>query len=195
MGHQGVIWGISPCQKYPCLKSDARRGPRHVPVGRGEGAVVSTCMQGEQWCSTRSSARTSCAAARLRTSEMGPMQSTKLIWSRYAQRQVFEGATAANSRAEPLSRDFSPDEGGHQASSGCHQGFFSHQGVIRGHQGVIKGSSSGHQGVISGSSRSHQGSSGVIRGDFSPKCSPAPLMPTTSASSGLPLGSRLMSWT
>ena len=82
--------------------------------------MVSTCMQGEQWCSTRSSARTSCAAARLRTSEMGPMQSTKLIWSRYAQRHVFEVATASNSRAEPLSRDFSPDEGGHQASSGGH---------------------------------------------------------------------------
>ena len=142
MGHQGVIWGISPCQKYPCLKSDARRGPRHVPVGRGEGAVVSTCMQGEHWCSTRSSARTSCAAARLRTSEMGPMQSTKLIWSRYAQRQVFEVATASNSRAEPLSRDFSPDEGGHQASSGCHhESSGGHQGSSGCHQWVITGSS------------------------------------------------------
>jgi hypothetical protein len=86
MGHQGVLKHISPCQRCPCPRSDARRGPRHAPVGKGgavvstcmhahaqdpvldevlgthlrgreEGAVVSTCMHGEHECSTRSSAR------------------------------------------------------------------------------------------------------------------------------------------
>ena len=102
--------------------------------------------------------RTSCAAARLRTSEMGPMQSTKLVWSRYAHRHVLEMTNASKSRAEPSSRDFSPDDG-------------DHQGVIRassgGHQGVISASSVRHQCVISASSVRHQSveaSSGVIRG-------------------------------
>jgi len=110
--------------------------------------------------------RTSCAAARLRTSEMGPMQSTKLVWSRYAHRHVLEMTNASKSRAEPSSRDFSPDDGDHQgvirASS------VRHQGVIRAssgrHQGVISASSVRHQCVISASSVRHQASSGVIRG-------------------------------
>jgi hypothetical protein len=145
---------------------------------------------------------------------------------------------ASKSRAEPSSRDFSPDDGDHQgvirASSGVIRGPVEtsrlmmetirassghHQGVIRAssgrHQGVINASSVSHQGVIRASSgvksrpvatsrlmmetiRGHQW---VIRrhqrssGDFSPKCSPAPLVPMTSPSSGLPFGSRLMSWT
>jgi hypothetical protein len=125
--------------------------------------------------------RTSCAAARLRTSEMGPMQSTKLVWSRYAHRHVLEMTNASKSRAEPSSRDFSPDDGDHQGvirassgghqcvirvSSGCHQGVIRvssgrHQGVIRVssgcHQGVIRASSGCHQGVIRVSSGCHQG--------------------------------------
>jgi hypothetical protein len=146
-GNQGIINGSSggpqahltlPKVPMPKIRCSTRSSARTCGEGgrRGEhlhawGARVLDEVIGTP--------RTSCAAARLRTSEMGPMQSTKLVWSRYAHRHVLEMTNASKSRAEPSSRDFSPDDGDHQGSS------------VR-HQGVIRGSSGRHQGVISGTS-------------------------------------------
>jgi hypothetical protein len=198
-GNQGILNGSSggpqahltlPKVPMPKIRCSMRSSARTCGEGgrRGEhlhawGARVLDEVLGTP--------RTSCAAARLRTSEMGPMQSTKLVWSRYAHRHVLEMTNASKSRAEPPSRDFSPDDGDHQgvirASSGGHQCVISassvrHQCVIsassgvirgpvatsrlmmetiRGHQGVIRGSSVRHQCVIRGSSVGHQGSRAV----------------------------------
>jgi hypothetical protein len=126
--------------------------------------------------------RTSCAAARLRTSEMGPMQSTKLVWSRYAHRHVLEMTNASKSRAEPSSRDFSPDDG-------------DHQGVIRGssggHQGVISASSVRHQCVISASSVRHQWSS-VVKSR--PVSTSRLMMETIRGHQGVIRASRAVQW-
>ena len=155
-GNQGILNGSSggpqahltlPKVPMPKIRCSTRSSARTCGEGgrRGEhlhawGARVLDEVLGTP--------RTSCAAARLRTSEMGPMQSTKLVWSRYAHRHVLEMTSASKSRDEPSSRDFSPDDG-------------DHQGVIRassgGHQCVIRVSSGCHQGVISASSVRYQG--------------------------------------